>query len=122
MNQPLSEDVAWLEHYGVKGQKWGVRNEGRRADGRLTRTRQAVINQNDRFVAKQTKKQEKRAAKGKTPTTNAREGRRQDRIDEVQAQSDRIKSGKLWQQDRARIYNTISLYDLATAYDRPDLA
>lgn len=31
MNQPLQEDIDFLEHFGVKGQKWGVRREIRKA-------------------------------------------------------------------------------------------
>lgn len=27
MNQPLQEDVDFLEHFGIKGQKWGVRKD-----------------------------------------------------------------------------------------------
>lgn len=117
---PLLEDIEYLEHYGVQGMKWGVRNKGRRADGRLTRTRQAVVNQNDDYVRRQKARQKKRAAKGKTASNNSRERRRKDRISEVQSQTKRIKSGALWQQDRARIYNTVSVIDLIRAYDRPE--
>lgn len=33
MNGPLPDDVAYLEHFGVKGMRWGVRKQDRQASG-----------------------------------------------------------------------------------------
>lgn len=109
-----------LEHHGVKGMKWGVTN-GRRPDGKLTRPRQAVVNQNDKLIARGERKAAARALKGKTADNNAREHRRASNLEELRAQNDRLKAGKLWSQDKMRIFNTVSLYDIINAYDRDDL-
>lgn len=43
MSEPLAEDVAFLEHYGVKGMRWGVRrsNRSKKRSGSTPKKRRA---------------------------------------------------------------------------------
>lgn len=70
--QPLSEDIEFLEHFGKKGMRWGVRNEKRESKAKefddKAKSLQSLIDKIDVRVAKN-----KRAS----PTTNRLNNKRQ---------------------------------------------
>jgi len=66
MTEPLKEDIDWLEHHGVKGQRWGV---VRKANKNATATWKAghAANKKARSEKRAFKKEKKEFIKSITP-------------------------------------------------------
>lgn len=94
MNTTYRADV-FLEHYGVKGMKWGVR----KASGTPSRTRQGYANRQNRKADRKDRRTEKRRQR----TAN------------YQETLDRIATGKKTSGDLLLMLNTTNIWDVATA-------
>ena len=96
MGVPLSQDVDFLTHYGVKGMRWGVRKD---REGGVTRTRQGYANRKQR----------------KANRMSARVAKRTNRVADYQTTLDRIATGKKTANDIVLMWNSTTLVDIGTA-------
>ena len=95
---------AYLEHFGTKGMKWGVRR-GRGTTG-LTRHRGALIDRNTRIISVNkgmvagTRHKRITAIGKKIVGDEAWKRRMNTQVKELNAQNDRLRKGKLTVEDR----------------------
>lgn len=105
-----------LEHFGTKGMKWGVR-KGKGSTG-LTRHRGALIDQNSRRVARLQKAQAGKKYRLEMGIGKAIFGKEtmqrqlSTQIKELNAQNNRLKSGKLVLNDRLGLVMNVRLEEL----------
>lgn len=111
----MSIDEA-LVHFGTKGMKWGVR-KGKKTAG-VGRIRGAAIDRNDRDVAmlQKVKAGEKHkvvsALNRKVVGKQGYDTLLDNRINELNSQTERFKSGQVFLADRARVFATVSAAEL----------
>lgn len=97
-------DAYFLEHYGKKGMKWGVRR-GRGKTG-VSRTRGAALDRNERYMrllrqASAGERYRVSGAVGRAIVGEERfQARLQTRISELSSQNDRIRAGRVTIEDR----------------------
>lgn len=111
MLKPLDQDVAFLAHYGVKGQKWGTRRDRRklnRQKNRESAAKEEADRRNDidkarAKVSSGQAKQDWKAAKSQYKTDKMNLGSREarkilmqkrEKYDETFAKSQEVKTGK----------------------------
>lgn len=112
----------FLAHYGVLGQKWGVRR-GKRSTG-VSRRRGIILDRNTR-----TRAAIKDARSGKRYQRSAAAGRRvlgaeqqnanwKKLLKDLNAQDRRIKSGKVTVSDRIEVFGSANVLDLVVSRTR----
>lgn len=112
----LDEDTEFLEHFGVKGQKWGVRR-GKSKTG-VSRARGATIDRNDRMIANINASKAGTKYKVSTKAVAAVIGKERqtanqnNMIRDLKAQNKRLKTGELHVADRLKVIGGTSLFDL----------
>lgn len=112
----LQDDVDFLEHYGVKGQKWGVRRS-KKTTG-VSRARGAMIDRNDRMLSEiknaRTGKKYKRTVKVvRAIIGEEKQKRNWDTLSkDLRMQNKRVRAGELKAADRLQLFAQTPLMDL----------
>lgn len=112
----ILNEQTYLEHFGKKGMKWGVR-KGRKAAG-VSRSSGALIDRNNRSIdrikqARAGKKYQKSVALTKKLIGEAKQNENWNRsIKDLKKQNTRLKAGKQTTMDRIDKFGHVSIANL----------